>query len=128
VKCAARQSGVTLIEVLVALLIFSSGLLGTVAIQAESSRLGNDSEDRMRAAMLANELVATMWARRTLALASTDMDAWNARVADTSVAGLPNGAGTLTTSVVNGVNTAAVTITWKSLAHGSARYVTQLAM
>lgn len=56
------QSGYVLLEALVALLIFSLGLLGMVGFQAASTKIATDSRFRTEAAMLADELVAKMTA------------------------------------------------------------------
>ncbi len=54
------QAGYVLLEVLVALLIFSLGLLGLIGFQAASAKIASDSSFRTEAAMLADELVAKM--------------------------------------------------------------------
>lgn len=63
-----RQAGVMLIEALVAILIFTVGILGIVGLQAVSIKQGTDSRYRSDAAMLANQLIGTMWlGNRTVA-------------------------------------------------------------
>lgn len=57
---SSRASGYVLLEALVALLIFSLGLLGMISFQATSFRLMADSRFRTEAAMLADELLARM--------------------------------------------------------------------
>ena len=104
-----RQRGVTLIEVMVAVLVFSFGLLGLVGLQARATQYSLSAEDANRAALLANEIVSTMWTSGNVTLASAAVDAWSARVADTAAGGLPNGTGAV--EVVGGVAT--VTITWR---------------
>ncbi|WP_374243397.1 prepilin-type N-terminal cleavage/methylation domain-containing protein [Zoogloea sp.] len=54
------QAGYVLLEVLVALLIFSLGLLGLIGFQAASAKIAADSRFRTEAAMLADELIAKM--------------------------------------------------------------------
>ncbi|WP_374241087.1 prepilin-type N-terminal cleavage/methylation domain-containing protein [Zoogloea sp.] len=56
------QSGYILLEALVALLIFSLGLLGLIGFQAASTKIATDSRFRTEAAMLADELLAKMTA------------------------------------------------------------------
>lgn len=106
------QSGATLIEALVSLLIFSLGVLGMLAMQAKAISYSVDAEDRSRAAMFANEIIAAMWAEGT-ASPSTET-AWKARLANATVAGLPNALGSLqtTTDSITGIKTTQVTITW----------------
>lgn len=54
------QHGYVLLEALVALLIFSLGLLGMIGFQAASTRIATDSRFRTEAAILADELLAKM--------------------------------------------------------------------
>lgn len=61
-KTNKGQSGYVLLEALVALLIFSLGLLGMIGFQAASSKIATDSRFRTEAAMLADELLAKMTA------------------------------------------------------------------
>ena len=103
------QCGFTLIEVLVAVLVFYFGLLGLVALQARATQFSVGAEDSNRAALLANEIISTMWTSGTVTLTAAAITAWNARVADTAGSGLPNAAGTV--DVVAGVAT--VTIEWR---------------
>lgn len=54
------ESGYVLLEALIALLIFSLGLLGMIGFQAASFKIVTDSRFRTEAAMLADELLARM--------------------------------------------------------------------
>ena len=126
-----RQTGLTLIEVLVAILIFSFGLLGFVGLQARAIQFSVGAEDSNRAALLANDMAATMIAKHTVdttALA-TEIAAWQDRAASATV-GLPNGAA----SVSSAGKLATITITWRapSAASGAAnstnKYETQLTL
>jgi type IV pilus assembly protein PilV len=58
---AGRQSGVMLIEALIALLIFSVGVLGIVGLQSTAAKVSGDARYRSEAALLANELIGRMW-------------------------------------------------------------------
>jgi type IV pilus assembly protein PilV len=97
-----------MLEVLIALVIFSVGILGMVAMQSVSSANSINSEDRTIAAMLANDLIAELWAGGAPPVAPADYDTpltgWTARVGNS----LRDGVGALTTSG----NTAHITITW----------------
>lgn len=104
-----RQRGSTLLEVLVAVLIFSFGILGLVAMQVRATQYSVDAEDRNRAALLADDLAAQMRLARTVTLPAAQITAWRARVANAATQGLPNG--TATVDVVG--NTALITITWR---------------
>jgi type IV pilus assembly protein PilV len=57
----AAQAGFTLLETLVAIVIFSIGMLGVVGLQARSIQFAVDGEDRSRAAQMADGIVAAMW-------------------------------------------------------------------
>jgi type IV pilus assembly protein PilV len=56
-----QQSGVMLLEALIAILIFSLGILGIVGMQASAIAASRDAKFRSDAGLLANELVAQMW-------------------------------------------------------------------
>jgi len=113
---AARRSrrllrGVTMVEVLVALLVFSLGILGAVGMQARAIQLSVDSEDRSRAALMANEIVAEMWTQQTLALPPATVAAWTARLQNPQVSGLPQANAVIGAPDAAGIVT--VTITWQ---------------
>ena len=126
---ARKESGATLIEVMVSLLIFSLGVLGMVAMQAKAIAYAVDAEDRSRAAMLASEIVAAMWSEGTDSPGI--YDTWLERVADTTVSGLPNATGAIasTTDSSTHIKTTKVTITWRSPSKASTEtntYFTQV--
>lgn len=119
-----RQAGFSLIEVLTAILIFSLGILGLVGLQTQAIQFSTSAEDSNRAAMLANEIVATMWVNQSAAVPDAVLTAWQARVADPKVDGLPNGVGDVDVAG----NQATITITWRAPnapAGSQNRYVTQ---
>ncbi|HXF79709.1 MAG TPA: prepilin-type cleavage/methylation domain-containing protein [Usitatibacter sp.] len=102
------QEGVMLLEALVAILIFSVGVVAVMGMQAVSIEQVTQSKYRMDASYLANQIVGKMWTDlpnlSTYASAgSAGRVAWDATVAST----LPNGtatitvAGTLVTVTVN---------------------------
>jgi type IV pilus assembly protein PilV len=117
-----RQMGMSLIEVLTSLLIFSIGILGMLSLQTRATQFSTSAEDTNRAALLANEIASQMWDQKSL---TVDTTTWAARVADTQNGGLPSGTGTVT--VAGGV--ADITITWRppSAPAGEVnRFVTQV--
>jgi type IV pilus assembly protein PilV len=61
-KSTKSQSGVVLLEALIAILIFSLGIMTVVAMQATSVKLTGDAKYRSDATMAANQLVGQMWA------------------------------------------------------------------
>lgn len=107
VRHVARR-GISLIEVLVVIVLFSFGLLGLVNLQARAVQVSVGAEDSNRAAMLANELASAMWTSNTVTLPPAVMTAWRARVANSTTTGLPGGDGTV---AVTG-NLARITVTW----------------
>lgn len=109
------QRGSVLLEALVAVLVFSVGLLGLAGFQAAAVRAQTDARARADAAFVANQMVGDMWSLSPGALAdcSGTYDAtstgcggkWGDRIAQS----LPDG------SAVVAVNDTQVTITlsWK---------------
>ena len=122
-----KQSGLLLIEVLVSLLIFSFAVLGLIGLQATATKSSFYSEDRMRASVMANELVATMWNQQTLTLPVATIAAWKARLTNTAVSGLPAATAVISVPDANGVVT--ITITWQEPSlPTTSQYITQVAM
>ena len=88
-----RERGVMLIEALIAILIFSIGILAVVGMQGIAIKNVTESKYRSEAAFLANELIANMWTDAgNIALYSypgssyTRLTAWVAKV-DASLPG-----------------------------------------
>ena len=57
----ARQTGLSLVEVMVSLVIFSVAILGLIALQAISIDASGDSRSRLEATFYTNEILAQMW-------------------------------------------------------------------
>lgn len=57
----SQQQGMLLLEALIAILIFSLGILGVIGLQAASIKQATAAEDRAKAASLANDLISRMW-------------------------------------------------------------------
>jgi len=122
-RAARTQRGVMLIEALIVILIFSFGLLGMVSLQARASKIAVGAQDSNRAAMLASELSAQMWAYRTVSLAPAVLTAWQTRLtsADSDMRLPGNATGTVTALASGG---ARITITWRPpAATQDSRYV-----
>lgn len=68
-----QQGGFALIEVLIAILIFSFGILGLVGLQAATINNSVSAEDRSRAALLTDNLVAMLWSKSKLVNRSCDL-------------------------------------------------------
>lgn len=58
---AGQQSGSMLLEGLIALLIFSMGILAIVGMQTSAVKASSDAKYRSDACLLANELIGKMW-------------------------------------------------------------------
>ena len=56
-----HQSGSVILESMIAVLIFSLGILGVVGLQAASIKASTDAKYRSEASLLANELIGRMW-------------------------------------------------------------------
>lgn len=82
-----RQRGTYLLEALVAILVFSFGILGLVGIVAQSVRSTNDARYRAEAANLAAAVVGNMWATAPAILdaqfgaGGAQLTAWQTQVA-----------------------------------------------
>ncbi len=125
VRPGPRQRGMSMIEVLIVVVLFSFGLLGMVGLQARATQSSVGAEDSNRAALLANELATQMWSSNSVVLPAATIADWNTRVADASVQGLPNGVG----AVAVAANVARITITWRAphmVAGDTRRYVTEV--
>jgi type IV pilus assembly protein PilV len=111
-----QQQGVSLIEVLVAILIVSFGLLGLVGLQARATQFSLGAEDRNRAALIANEIGSQMVMANEPIFPSVALDAWNARISASAGASavtdgfyLPNG----TVAVDTAGRTSRITVSWQ---------------
>lgn len=61
----AHQAGVIIVEVLMAVLIFSFGILGVINLQANAIKLNADSKLRTDASYLAGQIISQMWIDRS---------------------------------------------------------------
>lgn len=61
IRSPHKQQGSMLLEALVAILIFSLGIIAIVGLQATSIKLSTDAKHRFEASMLANQLIGQMW-------------------------------------------------------------------
>lgn len=57
----AAQTGVMLLEALIAILVFALGVLALVGLQTLSIKQSGDAKYRADAVLLANELIGQMW-------------------------------------------------------------------
>lgn len=97
----AAQQGVAILEALIAVLLFSFGILALVGLQASSMRLASDAKLRVDASYLANQKIGEMWA---------DFENLSGHAGTVELSELPEGK---MTTVVAG-DKVTVTITWKT--------------
>ncbi|MBI3525651.1 MAG: prepilin-type cleavage/methylation domain-containing protein [Betaproteobacteria bacterium] len=70
---SSRQTGSALLEALIAILIFSMGILAIVGMQAAAVKASGDAKYRSDAGILVNQLLGEMWvADRTPATLQTN--------------------------------------------------------
>ncbi len=124
------ESGFMLLEALLAILIFSLGILALVALQAKSIQLASDAKYRTNATLLANQLIGEMWVsglsgsalKSAFETGGASYNTWKSKVSDfSSSEGLPGveaeASGiTETLPTVSVTNTGVVTITlfWRT--------------
>jgi type IV pilus assembly protein PilV len=60
-----QQRGATLLEALIGILIFSTGILALVGMQALAIKAVSDAKYRADASFYANQLIGEMWVNRT---------------------------------------------------------------
>lgn len=114
----SRQQGFLLLEGLIAILIFSMGILALIGMQATSIKQASDAKFRVDASYLANQIIGRMWVDDNATLASnynspagTQYLAWRSEVQ----AALPgaNVAANYPTIAVDANNVATVTVFWQ---------------
>ena len=81
-----RQQGVMLIEALIAILIFSIGILALVGMQSVAIKNVTDARSRSEAAFLAGELLSQMWVDQSIN-AVTQLNTSNVTVANYNYGG-----------------------------------------
>ena len=112
-----------LLEALVAILIFSAGIIGLIGLQAASIRSTTEAKYRTDAAFLANKVISQMWVDNNLALTATyagttgtggpGYAAWLAEVSSTTT-GLPGATGANSPTIAIGANNVVtVTVRWQ---------------
>lgn len=122
------QRGIALIEVLVAALLISFGLLGLISLQSRATQFSVGADDRARAALLANELASEMWGIGNVNIDAATLTKWKALAGDPTRSGLPSG--TVTVKDL-GNNTMRITVEWsppKTKDESKNRYTTDVAI
>jgi type IV pilus assembly protein PilV len=110
-RSLCAQRGVALLESLMALLIFSVGLLGLLGLEARVMSTSTNSENRSRAALLAGEVGSQMWLHNTVLATDPSVIAAKANAANQALGGLPGGVVTIA-AVPGTTNAADITVTW----------------
>ena len=114
-----KQRGSVLLESLIAILIFSMGILAIVGLQGASIKNTVSAKYRTDASLLANQIIGQMWIDdKTNASLQTNYNSpggakfitWKTNVANT----LPGVASNAPTIAINASNVATVTIWWQS--------------
>src|SRR5580693_8071094 len=109
-RIGGAQRGMALLECLMALLIFSIGLLGLLGLEARVMNISTNSENRNRAAMLASEVASQMWLNNTVLSTAPTIAAIAANAGNQTLGGLPGGVVTVTPVGVT-TNAADITVT-----------------
>ncbi|MEN3364916.1 MAG: type pilus assembly protein PilV [Burkholderiales bacterium] len=118
-----KQAGMVLLEGLIAILIFSVGILAIVGMQAAAVRNVGEAKYRSEASLLADSLLGTMWAtdRVTASLQTnfntggTGYNTWLGHVSTT----LPNVASYPPTVVVDDQGIVTITVRWLAPSAGA---------
>lgn len=126
-----KEAGSVLLEALIAILIFSMGILAVIGLQAASVQASSEAKYRTEASLLANQLIGQMWVSdRTVATLQTAFSspsgsAYQTWLGSTTSTGtvlgtLPGAAANLptvnivTTTGTTPTSLVTVTIYWKS--------------
>lgn len=125
-----RLRGVAMIEALIAILIFSLGVLGLVGLQASMTRAQSAGKFRSDASSLASEAIGLMWVDKVnmIKYASATCGAyqpcldWKNKVASV----LPAGAAVVTANAADGA--VSITLTWTVPNEGTHTYATSTAV
>lgn len=113
------QSGAMLLEALIAILVFSMGILALVGLQATAVQQSTDAKYRSEAALLANEVIAEMWvSNRAASVLESNFktgggafSAWEARVASV-LPGVVTGTATAPDIAVGSDGSVTVIVRW----------------
>lgn len=128
----AAQGGIVIVEVLLAVLIFSFGILGVINLQANAIKLNADSKLRSDASYLAGQIISQMWIDRSnladyahkaagdncsftgAAASSTHVTTWIGALnrPGTLLGSLPNATSQI--KVETGTNQVTVTVCWRA--------------
>lgn len=120
----AGQQGSVIIEALIAILIFSIGILGMIQMQAVSVNHVSDAKYRVDASFLANQIIGAMWANRaslatyacnpcTSVNGNADTQTWVMDVGVETASGFTPALPNPTANISIAGNMATVSLTWR---------------
>jgi type IV pilus assembly protein PilV len=127
-----RQKGSFLIEGLLAIVIFSVGIIALMGLQAVSIKNVTESNYRSTAALLANKLVGQMWVdnvndptvQTSYNAGGTAYNRWAGEVANA----LPSATGANAPAVVLLNGTATITLFWQAPSQPQHQYIVTTAI
>ncbi len=104
ISSPASQQGVVILESLIAILIFSMGILALVGLQAAMIKSTSDAKYRAEASFIAQQRLGVMW------MDAANLADYATAAAGIAIAELPNGTLTVT---VPAAGQASVTVAWQ---------------
>lgn len=108
-KAKSSQQGIVLLEALVAVLLFSMGVLALVGLQAAMMKNTEDSKFRSEASFIAQSRLGAMWANPSAIATYIESASAPTNISDL----LPNGTRSVSVTTVSGVSDVTVTINWQ---------------
>ncbi len=106
-KAPSSQQGVALLEALVAILLFSMGVLALVGLQGAMMKNTEDAKYRSEASYIAQQTLGKIWA------APNDPGAFATATPSNISTLLPNGTQMVSVNTTAEVSVVTVTITWQ---------------
>lgn len=119
-RAKSSQSGVVLLEALIAILLFSMGVLALVGLQGTMMKNTEDSKLRSEASYLAQKRLGLMWANPDPANLAA-----NFAESGVPITSLPNGSRTVNiVTSASGVSTVTVRLDWQQPGKDPHHYIT----
>ena len=119
----SSQRGILLLESLIAILLVSFGILGLLALWANSTKSAAEAKYRSDAVFLANEMIGQLWLGPPPAAGCTTPANWQTRLTAT----LPSATGSVCVAPANGRLQATVVVGWTEPSTGAAHAYTAYA-
>ena len=115
--CKSAQQGVVLLEALIAILLFSMGILALVGLQAAMIKNTSDSKFRSEASYIAQQRIGVMWAD------PDNIPAYLEPAPGTDIPSLPNGK-RIVTRPDPAANQFQITVTWQQTGQSQHNFTT----